>query len=252
MLESQLLRQRPGHRTLDQEGSSGPAPSATCQELGVWERSPYPVGAQHMVPASPKPGAAPPPACGCLEPSAHAAPRREGLGAAPQLGGRAHSTHHHHHHRPTQDRTDVVASLRGSGSPVQIPYVPVLPDLAAVTQLSEGPPGALLTSSTNMWGTRPGLPVLRPSEPHHPYSGPSPWCLLPGEGRVAPTGEGIRSSPITSDFPMQEAGCSWRGSCELKRTTVLSEGQGRRDGVAGPFWAVGSVARVLHLHPTSC
>lgn len=86
-------------RTLDQEGSSGPAPSATCQELGVWERSPYPVGAQRMVPASPKPGAAPPPACGCLEPSAHAAPRREGLGAAPQLGGRAHSTHHH---RPTQ------------------------------------------------------------------------------------------------------------------------------------------------------
>lgn len=151
-----------------------------------------------------------------------------------------------------RDRTDVVASLRGSGSPVQIPYVPVLPDLAAVTQLSEGPPGALLTSSTNMWGTRPGLPVLRPSEPHHPYSGPSPWCLLPGEGRVAPTGEGIRSSPITSDFPMQEAGCSWRGSCELKRTTVLSEGQERRDGVAGPFWAVGSVARVLHLHPTSC
>lgn len=130
MLESQLLRQRPGHRTLDQEGSSGPAPSATCQELGVWERSPYPVGAQRMVPASPKPGAAPPPACGCLEPSAHAAPRREGLGAAPQLGGRAHSTHHHHHHRPTQDRTDVVASLRGSGSPVQIPYVPMLPNLA--------------------------------------------------------------------------------------------------------------------------
>lgn len=232
-------------RTLDQEGSSGPAPSATCQELGVWERSPYPVGAQRMVPASPKPGAAPAPACGCLEPSAHAAPRREGLGAALSWEGE--------HIAPTtttttgqpRDRTDVVASLRGSGSPVQIPYVPVLPDLAAVTQLSEGPPGALLTSSTNwpaMWGTRPGLPVLRPSEPHHPYSGPSPWCLLPGEGRVAPTGEGIRSSPITSNFPMREAGCSWRGSCELKRTTVLSEGQGRRDGVAGTFWAVGSVA----------
>lgn len=34
-----------------------------------------------------------------------------------------------------RDRTDVVASLRGSRSPVQIPYVHVLPDLAAVTQL---------------------------------------------------------------------------------------------------------------------
>lgn len=46
---------------------------------------------------------------------------------------------HHHHHRPTQGQDR--CGLTGGGGLVQIPHVPVLPDLAAVTQLSEGPTG---------------------------------------------------------------------------------------------------------------
>lgn len=94
-----------------------------------------------------------------------------------------------------------------------------------------------------------------PQKPCHPYSGPSPCLLLPGEGRAVPTGEGIRSSHILLNFPTQEAGCSRRGSCGLEnhspREGAGREGQGDRailgtkgDGLRRvPYFLLSSLAR---------
>lgn len=150
-------------------------------------------------------------------------------------------------HRPPRDRTDVVASLRGNRSPVQMPC-PHAPRPGcfhiALRRAHQG-----LCSHPQPTGQPCGAAgqACRRSGPQNtcpPYSGPSPWCLLPGEG--------IHSSPSPSNFSMQEAGGNRRGSCGSERTPVLRKGRGRRDGVARPFWAVGSVARALCLRSTSC
>lgn len=96
-----------------------------------------------------------------------------------------------------------------------------------------------------------------PQKPCHPYSGPSPRFLLPGEGRAVPTGEGIRSSHILLNFPTREAGCSRQGSCGLEnhspREGAGREGRGNRailgtksDGlrpVPVPYFLLSSLAR---------